>query len=130
MAAGIEQAGRGLAPFLQHGSDGSVRCLGGPYQSLESMAMLSHLCRTRGWQPPVYFEDGQTRFKVLRAVKRLDETLACSMREIEHADAVLAIGVDPLQEAPMLALAMRQAFCKGAPVVVLDPRPGCRPAAM
>ena len=64
------------------------------------------------------------------------------MREIEEADFILAIGTDPVNEAPMLALAMRQAFrrsrrrcsdaslcpcpalhAKGNAVAVLDPRP-------
>ena len=33
------------------------------------------------------------------------------------------MGVDPVHEAPMLSLAMRQAFRKGATVAILDPRP-------
>jgi NADH-quinone oxidoreductase subunit G len=45
------------------------------------------------------------------------------MREIEKADFILAVGADPVNEAPMLALAMRQASRNGAKVVVIDPRP-------
>ena len=45
------------------------------------------------------------------------------MREIEKADFILAVGADPVNEAPMLAMAMRQAFRNGATVVVIDPRP-------
>jgi hypothetical protein len=48
---------------------------------------------------------------------------AVSLWEIEKADFILAIGADPVQEAPMLALAMRQAFRNGASVAVLDSRP-------
>ena len=45
------------------------------------------------------------------------------MRDIEQADFVLVAAADPLNEAPMLALALRQAARQGARVVVLDPRP-------
>jgi NADH-quinone oxidoreductase subunit G len=45
------------------------------------------------------------------------------MREIEKADFILAVGVDPVNEAPMLALTMRQAFRQEATVAVIDPRP-------
>ncbi len=56
-------------------------------------------------------------------MSRLDERLAVSLRQIEAADFILAAGVDPLGEAPMLALALRQAGQKGAPIALLDPRP-------
>ena len=45
------------------------------------------------------------------------------MREIEKADFVIVAGADPLNEAGMAALAIRQAERKGAPVIVIDPRP-------
>jgi len=53
----------------------------------------------------------------------LDKQLAISMHEIEKSDFILAVGADPLNEAPMAAMAMRQAFRNGAKVVVIDPRP-------
>jgi NADH-quinone oxidoreductase subunit G len=56
-------------------------------------------------------------------VARLDGRLAVSLRQIEGADFILAVGADPVHEAPMLALALRQAWRRGAPVAVLDPRP-------
>jgi len=46
-----------------------------------------------------------------------------SLRELEEADFILAVGADPVNEAPMLALALRQAWRRGARVAVLDPRP-------
>jgi NADH-quinone oxidoreductase subunit G len=46
-----------------------------------------------------------------------------SLREIESADFIAVLGADPVNEAPMLALAMRQAQRKGATVAVFDPRP-------
>ena len=45
------------------------------------------------------------------------------MHEIEDADFVVVVGADPLNEAAMSALAIRQAARKEAAVVVIDPRP-------
>jgi NADH-quinone oxidoreductase subunit G len=85
--------------------------------------MLKNFCQLQGWQEPSYFEDPSIANKVRIAVTRLDERLVISMREIERADFILAVGADPVNEAPMLTLAMRQAFRNGAKVVLIDPRP-------
>jgi NADH-quinone oxidoreductase subunit G len=85
--------------------------------------MLNRLCRLAGWQEPGYFDNSSIAYKVKKAVTRLDERLGISMREIEKADFILAVGVDPVNEAPMLTMAMRQAFRNEATVVVIDPRP-------
>ncbi len=85
--------------------------------------MLVRFCQALGWNEPNYFETPAIAHKVKRAVSRLDERLAVSMREMEKADFILVVGADPVNEAPMLALAMRQAFRNGATIVVIDPRP-------
>jgi NADH-quinone oxidoreductase subunit G len=122
-ARGIRSAGEKITALLQrHGPD-SLACLGSMRSSLEDQAMLKILCRHMAWKAPQYFEDLATQEKVQSAVARLDERIAVSLREIEKADFILAIGADPVQEAPMLALAMRQAVRNGGSVVVLDPRP-------
>jgi NADH-quinone oxidoreductase subunit G len=61
--------------------------------------------------------------KVKDAVSRLDGRRAVSMTEIEGADFILGVGVDPINEAPMLAMAMRQAQRNGENVAMIDPRP-------
>ena len=91
--------------------------------SLENQAMLMRLCQVQGWNEPTYFETPTMAIKIKRAMSRLDESLAVSMRELEKADFILVVGADPVNEAPMLALAMRQAFRKEATIVVIDPRP-------
>ncbi len=96
---------------------GSVR------SSLETQAMLKHICQLRGWRHPAYFMDPAAILKVKTAITRLENDLAVSLREVEKADFILCVGADPINEAPMLALAMRQAQRNGAKVVVLDPRP-------
>jgi len=101
----------------------SVACVGSVRSSLETQAMLKRFCQLQGWREPAYFVAPSVERNVKTAVSRLDSRLAVSMREIESADFILAVGADPVNEAPMLALAMRQAYRKNATVVVIDPRP-------
>ena len=96
---------------------GSARC------SLETQVMLKYACRENGWRSPVFFDTPELTSKVQTAIARLEPDLQVSMREVETADFILAVGADPINEAPMLALALRQANRNGAAVVVLDPRP-------
>jgi NADH-quinone oxidoreductase subunit G len=105
-----------------HGPE-SIASVGSTRSSIENQAMLVKFCWTLGWNEPSYFETPAIAHKVKRAVSRLEERLAVSMREMERADFILVVGADPVNEAPMLALAMRQAFRNGAAIVVIDPRP-------
>jgi NADH-quinone oxidoreductase subunit G len=63
------------------------------------------------------------------AVRGLDENIARSAEELERADFLLLVGLDPVNEAPSLALFLRQAVRNGAEVVVVDPRPVSLPFA-
>jgi NADH-quinone oxidoreductase subunit G len=119
----IQRAAEKLSEITKKGGAQSVACLGSTRSSLENQAMLKHFSELQGWREPKYFADPSIERKVKEAVSRLDKKLAISMREIEQADFIIAVGADPLNEAPMLALAMRQAHRQGATIVVIDPRP-------
>jgi NADH-quinone oxidoreductase subunit G len=67
--------------------------------------------------------DPTVTLKVKTSIARLEPELAVSLREVEKADFILCVDADPINEAPMLALAMRQAQKNGAKIVVMDPRP-------
>ncbi len=118
----IEAAAEKIFHISQRNGAKAIACLGSTRSSLENQAMLMRLSRIQGWNEPMYFEVSATGNKVKRAVSRLRE-LAISMREMEKADFIISVGADPLNESPMLALAMRQAFRNGATVAVIDPRP-------
>ncbi len=119
----IRTAGERLKQIMQNGGPNSIACLGSSRSSLENQGMLKRFCKLQGWQEPGYFDDPFIVYKVKSAISRLDERLVISMREIEKADFILTVGADPINEAPMLSMAMRQAFRNGAEVVVIDPRP-------
>jgi NADH-quinone oxidoreductase subunit G len=119
----IEVAVERLRAVAEAHGPQSVAAVGSPRASLETLISLKCLCRIGGWRGPHFFVDDSVGEKHLRAVARLDSRLAVSMRDIESADFILVLGVDAVREAPMLAVAMRQAQRKGAFIGVVDPRP-------
>jgi NADH-quinone oxidoreductase subunit G len=119
----IRRAAEKLSEITEKNGAQSVACLGSTRSSLENQAMLKHFCELQGWREPKYFVGPSIERKVKKAASRLDKRLAISMREIERADFIIAVGVDPVNEAPMLTLAMRQAHREDATIVVIDPRP-------
>ncbi|MGC9196570.1 MAG: NADH-quinone oxidoreductase subunit NuoG, partial [Syntrophobacteraceae bacterium] len=122
-AEALSVARKALEDIAAKNGPGSVAVVGSHRNSLETQCMLNHVCETRGWLGPVFFSDPAMREKTLSAVDQLDGEIAVSMKQIEKADFVIVAGADPLNEAPMCALAIRQAARKKAVVVTLDPRP-------
>ena len=118
-----EEGLRAAAERLREIDGNFVLCVGSGRCSLETQFSLKRMCGLLGWPDPRFFMEPDVQEKVKTAVNRLDERLAVSLRQVEDADFILALGVDPVNEAPMLALAMRQAQRKGATVAVVDPRP-------
>ncbi|MGO8763435.1 MAG: NADH-quinone oxidoreductase subunit NuoG [Desulfobaccales bacterium] len=106
----------------EHGPE-AVAGVGGTRSSLETQGALKLFCRRQGWRDPQFFWDPGLERKVRAAVGRLDGRLAVSMGELGEADFIVVAGADPVNEAPMLALALRQAQRRGAQIAVLDPRP-------
>ncbi|HAA05158.1 MAG TPA: hypothetical protein DCE18_17570 [Syntrophobacteraceae bacterium] len=101
----------------------TIGCATSVRASLETMVQLRRLAHGQKWREPTYFFDAFPQVKTAAAAGRLTTELAVSLEEVGNADFVLVVGADPLNEAPMLALAIRQAVRAGAKAVVLDPRP-------
>lgn len=112
-----------LSQIRQDAGSQSIDCISSSRSCLENQAMVKIFCQLLGLQNPKYFEIPSITRKLRAAVSRLEKDLTLSMREVEKSDFILAVGVDPINEGPMLALAMRQANRKGATVAVIDPRP-------
>jgi NADH-quinone oxidoreductase subunit G len=118
-AAALQAAAR----KLQTVEASAVACAASTRSSLETLAAVEHLSRVNGWREPAFWLDGEAGGRVRTAVRRLAPELAVSLRALERSDFILAVAADPLNEAPMLALALRQAARRDARVVVMDPRP-------
>jgi len=123
LAFAVDTALRELEHISARHGASSIAAVGSQRSSLETLFALKSLCLEKGWQgPALWQDDGQAR-AVHAALSSLTPDLAVSLREIESADCILSIGTDVLAEAPMLALAIRQASRQGASVTALDPRP-------
>jgi NADH-quinone oxidoreductase subunit G len=118
----IKTAAQKLSQIRENHGPQSIASLGSSRSCLENQAMLKRFCRSLGLLSPKYFETSSMERKLNAAIKRLDGSLAISMQEIEKADFILVLGADPVNEAPMLALA-RGRLIEGAAVAVIDPRP-------
>lgn len=125
----LRTAAERLTAILQSSGPDAVACAASTRSSLETQMALKFLARALGSRSPGYFRDQLQQDNVSAAVCSLKPNLAVSLREIESADAILVSGVDPIREAPMLALAMRQAWRAGAKVIVLGPDPLSLPFA-
>ncbi len=123
LAEAVQGAAEKLTQISAQYGAGAVAAWGSPRNSLETQGVLRWLCRRQGWAGPQFFSKPALQRKVKAAVSRLDQGIAVSLRDVEKADFILVAGADPLNEAPMLALALRQAWRRGATVAVLDPRP-------
>lgn len=122
-AAALEQAARRLAAIAAtHGAQ-AVAVVGSQRSSLEAQCALTALARAAGWREPAFFPDRQARADVAAALAALTPGRVRSLAEVGRADAALCLGVSPLDDAPMLALALRQASRADGTVVVADPRP-------
>jgi len=100
--------------------EGCIALLGSSRASLEANALLAEWGRKR--QLPVAFEAHARRDRAAcQALAGLAG--AASLEDVRNSDLLVMIGCDPLAEAPVLGLAMRQAARQGARVLIIDPRP-------
>jgi NADH-quinone oxidoreductase subunit G len=91
--------------------------------TLEDLLAARRLASALGAPAPSFFPTEDERLACQGVAASLDADLAWNLEQVRKADMVLVLGADPLREAPMAALAIRQAARSGAVVAVLDPRP-------
>jgi NADH-quinone oxidoreductase subunit G len=119
----ILKIGKGLAAITAADGGDRIALVGGGRSSLETQTLLARLGRQKGWQGPCFGADDASAATARAAIETLTAKNAASMHDLEGADTLVVIGCDPLGEAPMLALALRQAWRQGARIVTIDPRP-------
>lgn len=120
--AAVQQLQSEVRALIQKQGPESVLLLGSPRASLESNWLLQRFAKTLGCRVPVL--DAHTRrHQAAQAVAfDLSEHLA-SLEDVRNSDLVIVVGADPLAEAPLLALALRQVVRNEGQVLVYDPRP-------
>lgn len=105
----------------QHGPE-SVAVVTSSRSSLETLAVLKQACERRVWTGPAASPTDRQALNQKTAVGGLRPELAVSLAADTKAHDVLVIGADPLNEAPMLAISLRQVQRQGGHVTVIDPR--------
>jgi len=121
----LDALDRQLADIIGLHGVHSVALLASPHASLETMGLLK-LWSERLGGAHVVFDDRALRDRTVRASLPLPHR---SLAEIGRSDCVVLVGVDPMNEGPLLALAVRQAVRRGGIAAHLDPRPVELPCA-
>jgi len=123
VAAAVETAAKRLGTLAADYGPTAVAVVGSSRSVMETQAALIFLAQRAGWNAPAFFKSFRQQTTVAAALAALTPARARSMAALTRADAILCLGVSPLYDAPMLALALRQASRQGATVFAADPRP-------
>ena len=97
----------------------SIAIVGSPRLALEGAALLPLLAQQLGAGALCYFAGVEEGDRALAAYELISAGRSASQQEIRTADCIVIDHCDPLAEAPMLALAIRQAWRNGAKVYVV-----------
>jgi NADH-quinone oxidoreductase subunit G len=101
--------------FELHG-EGSLALVGSSRMSLEGNVLLARLYESMDAGALCYFTDDAEAETNMTAVALLGPEKTMSMAEIGASDCIVLHSVDLLEEGPMMALAIRQAWRGGAKV--------------
>ena len=119
---GLQRAREIIADRVSQSGPASVAVVASSRCSVETLAMVKRICRQARWTGPVMAQTKRQALNAKTAVACLAPDLAVSLADVATAHEVVVIGTDPLNEAPMLALSLRQMQRRGGRVTVMDPR--------
>ncbi len=105
-----------------HGTE-ALAIVGSSRLSMEAAIMLRKLHDSLGTGPLCYFIHEREANQAVSATLLLNKKTSASMADVQQADLVAVIDCDLLQDGPMMALAIRQAWRKGAKVYLVDKNP-------
>ncbi|MDD2735131.1 MAG: molybdopterin-dependent oxidoreductase [Desulfuromonadaceae bacterium] len=95
---------------------GSIAIVGSSRLSLEAALLLPTLAELTSSGALCYFASEEESGRTLPLFQLLTAGRSASQRDVRESDCIVVYGCDPLQDAPMLALAIRQAWRNGATV--------------
>jgi NADH-quinone oxidoreductase subunit G len=101
-----------------HGS-GSLALVGSPRLAHEGAALLPRLAALLGAGFLCYFTDQQEGDRAVTAVSQLNCGNTASMADVQGSDCIVVLSSELLEEGPLMALAVRQAWRKGAKVFIV-----------
>ncbi len=122
-ARALREAREGIERITEAYGPSAVAFVGSARNAVETMENLNWICSQTGRRPPVFWTDPHRDRVAGTGLQRLTPHISLTLKKLAHADMILAVGIDPVNEAPMAALSMHRALKNGARVAVLDPRP-------
>jgi NADH-quinone oxidoreductase subunit G len=108
-----------LREVMDQYGPGSIALVGSPRLSLEGNLALGRLARLIDTDRLCYFTDGEDADRTAAAVSVMHRNGAASMHDVREADCIAVVDCDLREEGPMMLLALRQAWRKGAPVFLV-----------
>jgi NADH-quinone oxidoreductase subunit G len=105
----------------------SIALVGSPRMSLEGNLLLKRLAAGLKAGGLCYFIGEAEAETTMTAVSLLNGAKVRSMAEIQEADCIAVFNCDLLEEGPMMALAVRQAWRNGAKIFLAGACPSVEP---
>ncbi|GAC1466248.1 MAG: NADH-quinone oxidoreductase subunit NuoG [Desulfuromonadaceae bacterium] len=109
-----------LSGFIELNGTSALAIVGSSRMSQEAAIMAARLREVTGAGTLCYSGDVPNSVLTTEAVALLNKDNAASQENVRQADLVAVLECDLLDEAPMMALAVRQAWRNGAKVYVVD----------
>ncbi|KAB0665732.1 NADH-quinone oxidoreductase subunit NuoG [Oryzomonas japonica] len=113
--------------FLELHGPQALAIVGSPRMDLGGNIMAARLAELLGAGALCYFDTPDQAHLTGEAVALLTAESSASQEDVRKADLIALVGCDLLNEAPMMALAVRQAWRSGAKVYVIAPHPDLLP---
>ncbi len=98
----------------------NLAIVGSSRLSMEAATLLHTLQNSLGAGSLCYFISEEEATRTGRAVSCLNEKTSASMVDVQAAELIVIIACHLLRDGPMMALAVRQAWRRGARVFLLD----------
>jgi NADH-quinone oxidoreductase subunit G len=108
-----------LSEFCAVNGADALAVVGSPRMSMEGNIMASRLREVIGSGTLCYFGDLPSSERTLEAASLLNADTGASQEDVRQADLIAVLESDLLAEAPMMALAVRQAWRNGARIFVV-----------
>ena len=119
MEAALDALLERLTGFIELNGSSALAIVGSSRMSQEAAIMAARLREVTGAGTLCYSGDAAHSGVTAEAVALLNRDNAASQEDVRQADLVAVLECDLLDEAPMMALAVRQAWRNGAKVYVV-----------
>ncbi len=119
MAAALDAVMERLNEFLTVHGSGALAIIGSPRMSLEGNLLVARLRDLLDAGALCYSGDVLHAERTLEAVSLLTPQNSASQEYVRQADLVAVMECDLLEQAPMMALAVRQAWRNGARIFIV-----------